>query len=226
MKSIQSVLAICLLWVLATGAAMGQGFLQSCSPNPILVPYSGSFTVTGTNTLWTRCTYGVSLVLTHSVSGQTITLVNPPGSMWHPGWGLDDDTLTAAVNFSGSTPTGFYDLDFVGYGMYGPNYFLHSDNFLSIGTLVSTDKAMGMPRISLSPNPAASRAVLHIDGAGPFPLTVELMDAHGRCLRSMEWGGGADLDLPLDLAGVAPGLYFVRVAAEGHVQTLRLQVVR
>ena len=75
--------------------------------------------------------------------------------------------------------------------------------------------------VSIFPNPAHGRATVQLpSGAGPATLTI--LDALGRTLRTQTTTTQTNAEL--DLTGLAPGLYAVRVAAAGSTATRRLVV--
>ena len=77
--------------------------------------------------------------------------------------------------------------------------------------------------ISLTPNPAHGRATVQLP---PIPGTataiLTLLDALGRTLRTQPAATNAKTEL--DLIGLSPGLYAVRVQAGGSTATRRLMV--
>ncbi|MFD2721202.1 T9SS type A sorting domain-containing protein [Hymenobacter monticola] len=87
-------------------------------------------------------------------------------------------------------------------------------------TLTATTAVLRPESIGLFPNPAHGRATVQLPaGAGPAALTV--LDALGRPVRTqIATASKADLDL----TGLAPGLYAVRVQAGGTTATRRLVV--
>jgi photosystem II stability/assembly factor-like uncharacterized protein len=81
--------------------------------------------------------------------------------------------------------------------------------------------------LAVRPNPARDRAVLHLAPRAAGRVDVEVLDALGRRVRTVT----ADLPagpsaLPLDVRGLAPGAYLVRVRGAGGAQQVRLTVVR
>lgn len=75
----------------------------------------------------------------------------------------------------------------------------------------------------LMPNPARDASVLHMDLASAGPVRLSLLDASGRMVWERDQRmaeGPARVDLPL--AGMAPGLYMLRISAGGAERTLRL----
>ena len=82
--------------------------------------------------------------------------------------------------------------------------------------------APGTEVFRVFPNPAQARATVQLP-AGPFPATLTLLDALGRAVRTQTVDAGAS-SATLDLAGLAPGLYAVRVQAGAATATQRLVV--
>ncbi len=82
--------------------------------------------------------------------------------------------------------------------------------------------------LTAAPNPAAHRTVFHLALPADGPVRVTVYDVQGRAVavatdRAMEAGHHA---LPLDVAGLASGVYLVRAEANGNVVTRRITVVR
>ncbi|MBF9141730.1 T9SS type A sorting domain-containing protein [Hymenobacter properus] len=75
--------------------------------------------------------------------------------------------------------------------------------------------------ITLFPNPAHNRATVQLP-AGTGPATLTVLDALGRAVRTQATTANAATEL--DLTGLAPGLYAVRVQAGGATATQRLVV--
>jgi hypothetical protein len=89
-------------------------------------------------------------------------------------------------------------------------------------TLAIAPAAEG-PAFLLSPNPAHGRATVQlpsVPGAGPATLTV--IDALGHALSTQTAATNAPAEL--DLTGIAPGLYAVRVVVGGNSATQKLVV--
>ncbi|RZL09502.1 MAG: T9SS type A sorting domain-containing protein [Hymenobacter sp.] len=75
--------------------------------------------------------------------------------------------------------------------------------------------------LSLYPNPAHATATVRVP-AGNIPATLTLLDALGRPVRTQAAAPGTDC--PLGLAGLAPGVYALRVQA-GEALAVRQLVV-
>jgi hypothetical protein len=107
---------------------------------------------------------------------------------------------------------------------------ISSVNPASVGFLASlaatplaTADAVALAGLSLSPNPAHGTAtvqLLPVPGATTATLTV--LEALGRAVRTLSTP--TNTRTALDLTGLAPGLYAVRVAAGGSTATRRLVV--
>ena len=77
--------------------------------------------------------------------------------------------------------------------------------------------------ISLTPNPAHGRATVQLPSVpGATTATLTVLDVLGRTLRTQTAATNAKTDL--DLTGLTPGIYAVRVAAGGSTATRRLIV--
>lgn len=93
-------------------------------------------------------------------------------------------------------------------------------------TAVAT-RPRGLMTLHVDPNPARGRAALVLDAQTPGTARVEVVDLLGRRVLTVERPLGAGRQsLALDVGGLAPGPYVVRVEAGGEVGTARLTVVR
>jgi hypothetical protein len=94
---------------------------------------------------------------------------------------------------------------------------------LTDATGLATTAALGAGRVELAPNPAHGRVTVQLPaGLTAGRATLTLLDALGRAVLTQTVPA-----LPtatLDLTGLAPGIYAVRVAAGGQVATQRLAV--
>ena len=90
-------------------------------------------------------------------------------------------------------------------------------------TLTAANAAFRSEIIGLYPNPAHATATVQLPPIpGPATATLTLLDALGRALRTQTAATNARTDL--DLAGLAPGLYALRVRAGAETATRRLVV--
>ncbi len=89
--------------------------------------------------------------------------------------------------------------------------------------LTATTAALNAESVTLFPNPAHGRATVQLPAVPGAPTaTLTLLDALGRTLRTQTAPTNSKAEL--DLAGLAPGLYAVRVAAGGSTAVRRLVV--
>lgn len=87
------------------------------------------------------------------------------------------------------------------------------------------DGAPGPVEVGISPLPAASIVLVRVSGLGSGPASVILFDLSGRRIGSavLDAEGVAELDV----SGMHPGVYLVRVSGGGgHAGTARLVVCR
>ncbi|MFK7970878.1 MAG: ThuA domain-containing protein [Bacteroidia bacterium] len=147
-------------------------------------------------------------------NGQLVASTNLPAT------GSDSDFVTTTpVSFVDPTGTDIY------YFLFLPtnNQKVARVNwveFSGAGVSVANDEIVPQPeprvapiRWTLLPNPARSLANLVVQGK-PGPLLIELMDSQGRSLQNQSGNiaPGADWKTSLRLEGLAPGVYFVRIA--------------
>ena len=84
-----------------------------------------------------------------------------------------------------------------------------------------TRASAALAAVGLSPNPAAGSATVHVP-ASVGQVTLTLHDALGRVVRTQQ--PAPSPDYPLDLVGLAPGVYALRVQAGAAVATQQLVV--
>ncbi len=78
---------------------------------------------------------------------------------------------------------------------------------------------------TLYPNPAEGRVTLfHRSGIVPGPVQVDFFDMRGTCVRTTGFTG--EQSHLIGLGDLPPGLYFVKVASQGRVESFKLVVVR
>jgi uncharacterized protein (DUF1501 family) len=82
--------------------------------------------------------------------------------------------------------------------------------------------------LSVAPNPVAGRALVSFTLAASGPATVRLLDVRGREVRRVWEGPGTagPRAVPLDTAGLAAGVYFLRLEAGRDARTASVTVVR
>ena len=86
--------------------------------------------------------------------------------------------------------------------------------------------ATGALSVSVGPNPARGGAAAFVT-APEGPVSVSVLDLLGRVVgRAEALSAGASMRVALPVAGLAPGVYVVRVAAGASAQSVRLVVAR
>ena len=88
--------------------------------------------------------------------------------------------------------------------------------------LLPTTAATTLPGLALYPNPAHTTATMRLPASLTSLATLTLLDALGRTVRTATVPPGPDY--ALDLTGLAPGVYALRVQADGATATRRLAV--
>jgi len=80
----------------------------------------------------------------------------------------------------------------------------------------------GRSGMRLAPNPARSWTRVDYPASGAAPALVSLVGIDGRTVRTLRTTGAARLDL----AGLAPGVYVVRLTSDGRSTTQKLVIER
>ena len=95
-----------------------------------------------------------------------------------------------------------------------------------LASLLTTPLATGAPTaradVDVFPNPARGRATVQLPATAGPPATLALLDALGRAVRTQTAAPGTAVEL--DLRGLAPGLYAVRVTVGATTATRKLVV--
>jgi hypothetical protein len=152
---------------------------------------------------------------------------------------LRDMGTTASIQWAqqagGAGPDGAYALVLVGTTMhvvgrvtppatFGSLTLANSATFLATLAavpLANVGPAAAQPSFEVFPNPARTVATVRVP-AGNNAATLTLTDALGRVVRTQSATAGQDY--PYDLAGLAPGVYALRMQAGAAVATQRLVV--
>ena len=124
------------------------------------------------------------------------------------------------VTGSASPNTTFGGLSFVNQAV---TYVCFLASHTDATLIATTAPVLTAASLTLFPNPAHGRATVQVPAVpGATTATLTLLDAPGRTLRTQTAATNAKAEL--DLAGLAPGLYAVRVQAGGSTATRRLVV--
>lgn len=101
--------------------------------------------------------------------------------------------------------------------------------FTQVGTVLSKVANVAAPRafdLRLAPNPAGEMTAVQFELKGPSSLSLDLFNATGQLTRriaSAQFMAGQHA-VPVDVSGLTPGIYFVRLMA-GPVMTVQRLVV-
>jgi hypothetical protein len=134
----------------------------------------------------------------------------------------DNDDIAAAVTFdSHSVPivtgssfmSGYYDFLTVKYGA-------------PPGSAEFAPAVPAGPGMRLAPNPARNWTSVQHSLSGTAPAFVSLLGVDGRMVRAQRFDGQAGVPSRLDLTGMTPGVYIVRLDAAGRHATQRLVVLQ
>lgn len=93
-------------------------------------------------------------------------------------------------------------------------------SFVVVVELVETSEL----EVLVHPNPTTGILNVRSLGADDAELELDLMDGRGRLLRTAVMQGGTEAH-SLDLQGLAPGIYLLKVGSGTLARTLRVQVV-
>jgi hypothetical protein len=135
---------------------------------------------------------------------------------------LDNDEMAAAITFdSHSNPiitgssyaSGYYDFLTVKY-----------DSSDSGGVVEFKPAVPARPGMRLAPNPARNWTNLEPSLSGAAPAVISLLGADGRMVCTQRFDRRAGGPARLDLTGLAPGVYVVRLESGGRSATQKLVV--
>lgn len=91
--------------------------------------------------------------------------------------------------------------------------------------VVSVEANLSGIKTSLHPNPASQQVVLSLQGAIISTLKVQLTSMDGKVLFQTSLDAAANgADLPIDLSGIASGLYMVRISGEQGASSMMLSI--
>ncbi|GAA4463649.1 hypothetical protein GCM10023093_12620 [Nemorincola caseinilytica] len=105
--------------------------------------------------------------------------------------------------------------------------YLYADKVAFTGTVPTGIISINTPDAATTvfPNPASGSATVYYHSASSRTIAVALTDMTGKVIRNMEVRTMAgENSIPLDLKGLAQGMYFVQVIDEGKVSQSKLLV--
>jgi len=149
-------------------------------------------------------------------------------------WLVNAGTLDAANNFyltgslEGNLTLGTHQLQGSGLaaGSSGPIRWPCGDVVLAQlndGAPLTSRPAADQPTVTCFPNPAHGRATVRLSAAAAVPQPLTVLDALGRPVRRTVLPAHST-ELALDLTGLAPGVYALRLEREGQPMMQRLVV--
>lgn len=121
--------SILILLLLVAQIGWGQTALTNFSPSQVVGrPYTGSVTITGSNTLFGTATAGINLRLTHASSGIFYDFGNAPfGATWATP--STHTSITGTITLPGNAPVGMYNARLEGYeGSFSQLLYIYTGN--------------------------------------------------------------------------------------------------
>jgi hypothetical protein len=80
-------------------------------------------------------------------------------------------------------------------------------------------------QLNLTPNPNAGHFTLEFELSNPSPYAIEVLDLQGRLVQDHQFAGASGKVVqPLELDGLAAGLYFLHLQSEGQVAVVKFVV--
>jgi len=127
------------------------------------------------------------------------------------------DTVVYYIKSYGETDSAYYKLYFTDFSgsMGGGIYTFMQEKY----TFVSAEEHELEKLLEVYPNPANERINVVFDLAGQSE--IDIIDITGRLVRSTRYEASGFTNLSLDVSSLNPGVFFVRVSAEGESNVLR-----
>ena len=150
---------------------------------------------------------------------QAMTCSRPTAGYWEAfDWFVNADSTISLGGFNGSYVASGASI----YPVYCSQTSLSSYTAFTLGVVgsVLATQAASAPVGPAYPNPVADRLTYALP-AGTQAHTVEVVDATGRTVLRRRYGSVGAQNV-LELSGIGPGLYVVRVAGEGLAQSFRV----
>jgi hypothetical protein len=153
-----------------------------------------------------------------SVSGASDASIEvTPGAGVAPYTYIWNDTTTLTTNVLDNIGPGTYELVVVDANG------CTDDATYTVSTLVNQNEpASVIEQALLMPNPAKDNALFWVKLDQPKEVGIELFDPIGRRIQQQSYSGISEIRHSLDLKGLSPGLYLVRLFVDGEMQVKKL----
>lgn len=200
-------------------------------------PGGGPVAVTLRNASTVGSNYGFQLKVVTANDVQAGTLVAGTGQQIVAQNGItylehSQRSSTGTWNFTWTPPATdigdvtFYIASYNGNSNGSPNSTV-STRAITLSPVTSLENPIVKNSLKVFPNPATTVSQVQYSLRNPSNVTLQVLDATGKLVSSHSLGYQAEGDhnYSLPIAGhIAPGLYTLRLASEGHTQTKALVV--
>jgi len=127
------------------------------------------------------------------------------------------DTVVYYLKTLGETDSTYYKLYFTGFsGSMGGGIYTFMQERLTWYTSVENERANVL---QVYPNPASDRINILFDLVGQ--ANIEIIDMTGRRVHNTRYNSGGFTNYALDVSSLNPGVFFIRVSADGESNVLR-----
>ncbi|KXK37970.1 MAG: T9SS type A sorting domain-containing protein [Saprospiraceae bacterium] len=90
----------------------------------------------------------------------------------------------------------------------------------------TTQDLVHAQRLSIEPNPAKDKAMLVLNGYTSSEAIIKIVDIHGRVYQSFNRLVSSEKEkISISVASFPSGLYFVQVVQNGHLSTIKMEVI-
>ena len=89
-------------------------------------------------------------------------------------------------------------------------------------TVSARDQELPVEKLSLAPNPTYDQTLLRVQLRERADLKIQLISPIGQVLRQVQLSGVQQADVPINLAQLPAGMYFVRLEANGRQRVERV----
>lgn len=121
------------------------------------------------------------------------------------------DTVTIILSSSGPAPVA--------------GSYLYVDNLAFNGTVAGIKNISAINSVSIYPNPATDHAAVEFYLSKTSSLKLQVIDLSGKIVKEIsEASASGMIKRDLDLAGMAKGLYFVKIATENGTEVRKITI--